>query len=256
MKLFTGAETMMPGPAYDTLQKAVAMGEPALPSILALAVETDHPNRLFLLCEAIERMDVRDDRVALYLEPKLRSDSPFVVSVCGQAVAHSLPVGSEDLPLVWRLVTDPSIDCNTRRNIAAALREPAACETMAAMSLRPGCDQMTGVYGLGSCPGSQDRLLAIAGDAGAGLDVREGALAMLRRLEPAPQGRDLYLWWIRAGDEPGPSNCRAFALELLADVGTRDDLPLLRQIIRDDPYDGEGIDAVNARKAIRAIERR
>lgn len=251
--IFADAETFRPRDFTEAMDATLKLGPDTLPSLLRLTTETSSEYRLWALCEAIQRLEVRDERVPYHLREKLGAKSELVVSSCGQAIAHSLPLGSPDLTDVLAVIDDGRHSCSTRRNLALGLREPSVCRAMQQRIPRGGCDAEIGTYGLSACPDVEERLLAVAGGDDHPQRVREIALFQLKSRAPLPHGRWVYLGFV---DSDQRTNGMADALYLLAEVGTEEDLPLLQKVIDEDPHGGESIHAIQARRAIRAIRQR
>jgi HEAT repeat protein len=83
--------------------------------------------------------------------------------------------------------------------------------------------------------------------------VREAAALALGTLAYPPAAP--LLRKILAGADPG-MNLQSFCIDALGEVGTAEDIPLLKAVVAADPYHGEGIHVVRGRAALRKIKGR
>lgn len=145
------------------------------------------------------------------------------------------------------LAAGPAEDPSLRGDWETALRSPD----------KFSCDRRVALMGLRAAKANRDRLgplmLPILNDSEEDPWTREAAADALGELAFA-LAREPFLALLE-GKDPG-ANVRAEAIEGLGAVGLPKDVARLKRVIKEDPYGGKGIWAVNARAAIKRIESR
>jgi len=261
-RIMADRDTWMPADYTRQLKKIEAIGPAAAPTLLLMLQESPDgkANGIGFLCDALER--VPNGEVVFELEAFLSHDIWTVRSSCGSAVARihttlQSPVWHLS-PITEVVLTDPA--CSVRKNVAhhvGGVHSPVlrtwSEATLFAEQVNK-CDRAVAMYVLAGGPIEArigDRMAELLGDVRLPTPIRESAAIALR--EYAYPGAAPTLRKVIAEANLG-GNIRFLTVQALGKVGTREDLPLLRQVIREDPYNGKGVQAVRAREAIAAIE--
>ncbi len=257
---FGDTEDYLPADYNRVMKIAESLGDRAVRPLAARIVRAKDANQLFYLCQAATRIPHRD-----FLEPlQLHFDHPewLARSSCGAAFAASaVALGDGDaLAAVWTLVEEDD-NCTVTRNVSSVMGgfPDRGTWTTFEQQLFSGtsCERQAALGALANYPECDDHIpsafVEILTDPRSSLSLKESAAHALVGAEWP--GARLPLLALLAGEDPG-GNVRAFAVQALIGIGRSEDIPMLKKIIADDPYDGEGVWAVHAREAIKAIRAR
>ncbi len=218
--------------------------------------------RLHFACNALSRLKTK---VALSALEHWLGDREWIVrQSCTEAyalIAAAPPADLEAIKPLRRALHDPSHRgnfCGVRMAAARGLgkmNDAPSVKVMAKwLDSQDRCERRAAAHGL---PYTR-------------IDRRSHGLRFIERLEHASNKRDreaaawalsemgieesrpVLLKIVALKKDPG-GNIRAFCLRGLAKVGRSEDIPLLEAVIRTDPYDGVGVWAVEAKRAIEQI---
>ncbi len=259
--LFRNAENWDPAAFTQAMGKVRSWGRDAVPPLIVIAERETGSNTRYSVCAALA--EIPDARSLPTLSALTHAPEWVVRSQCGESYARLAAVLPEaDLsPVVLLLGRDP--ECIVRVNVARAIgpRSHAGLRTQfsAWIGSTDVCESRVGMSGLAFDPAATSgdgpaKILGVLRDTRRSVDERETAADAFIHIPypPAlPTLRELV-----SGRLDNRANLRWMAAEALGGLGTDEDIPLLRAMIAEDPYNGDGVLAIKGKAAIKKIQAR
>ena len=245
------------------LKTIVDLGEDALPSLVkALQYKKLHHNSLYFICTVANKL--HNEKVKDLIQPHLLHQKWIVVSSCSRTYGFLLAKYSytfQEIEYLENIMLASALNGQCHVAISAAegigfTNDPSALKIFSTWLMQGNkCQKEAALRGYMTSD-EQDfagemalRIVSSINES----DFHSTAWVVLRDIgyEPA---LDIARSTLN-GRDPG-NNIYQFCLQLMKKIGDKSDIPLLRKVIKSDPYDGAGVQAVYARKAIRSIKKR